>query len=170
MRNKTHGSGEYSISDFMSIGEEVILERGVMVFHPEHIRIGDNVYVGHNTILKGYYKNMMVIGDHTWIGQQCFLHSGGGLRIGVSVGIGPKVTVLTSQHHAPDRNVPVYLSPIDFSEVVLENGCDIGAGSIILPGVTVGEGAIIGAGSVVKYSVPAYEIWAGVPASRIGVR
>lgn len=112
----------------------------------------------------------MVIGDHTWIGQQCFLHSVGGLRIDKAVGIGPKVTILTSQHQALDRDVPIYFSPLEFAEVVLEDGCDIGAGAIILPGVRVGEGAIIGAGAVVTCDVPPYEIWAGVPARKIRTR
>ena len=168
--NRTHGSGEFDPEDFRRLGKNVVFERGVMVFHPENIEIGENVYIGHYTILKGYYKNEMTIGDHTWIGAQCFLHSAGGLRIGRAVGIGPKVTILTSQHHTPERSIPVYFSPIEFSEVTLDDGCDIGAGAIILPGTKIGEGAIIGAGAVVTNSIPAYEIWAGVPARKIGIR
>jgi len=168
--NRTHGSGEFDPKDFRRLGKNVVFERGVMVFHPENIEIGENVYIGHYTILKGYYKNEMTLGDHTWIGAQCFLHSAGGLRIGRAVGVGPRVTILTSHHQTPDRSLPVYFSPIEFSEVTLDDGCDIGAGAIILPGTKIGEGAIIGAGAVVTNSVPAYEIWAGVPARKIGVR
>jgi len=168
--NKSHGTGEFKPEDFRRLGKGVIFEKGVLVFYPENIEIGGNVYVGHYTILKGYYKNTMVIGDHTWIGQQCFLHSAGGLRIGKAVGIGPKVIILTSQHEALDRDLPVYFTPLKFAEVVLEDGCDIGAGAIILPGVRIGEGAIVGAGSVVTCDVPPYEIWAGVPARRIRAR
>ena len=168
--NRSHGTGDFKPEDFKRLGKGVVFEKGVLVFHPENIEIGDNVYVGHYTILKGYHKNLMVIGDHTWIGQQCFLHSAGGLRIGKAVGIGPRVTILTSQHRALDRDLPVYFSPLEFAEVVLEDGCDIGAGTIILPGVKVGEGAIIGAGAVVTCDIPPYEIWAGVPARKIGER
>ncbi len=168
--NKSHGSGEFNPNDFNRLGKNVVFEKGVLVFHPENIEIGDNVYIGHYTILKGYHKNLMIIGDHTWIGQQCFLHSGGGLRIGKAVGIGPKVTILTSQHQALARDVPVYFTPLEFAEVVLEDGCDIGAGAIILPGVRIGEGAIIGAGAVVTCDIPPYEIWAGVPARRMRAR
>ncbi|MEM2001616.1 MAG: acyltransferase [Thermoproteota archaeon] len=168
--NKSHGSGEFEPQDFRRLGKGVVFERGVLVFHPENIEIGDNVYIGHYTILKGYYKNLMIIGDHTWIGPQCFLHSAGGLRIGKAVGIGPRVIILTSQHEALDRDLPVYFTPLKFAEVVLEDGCDIGAGAIILPGVRIGEGAIIGAGSVVTRDVPPYEVWAGVPARKIRER
>ena len=167
-KNKSHGTGEFKLEEFRKLGQNVIFEKGVLVFHPENIEIGDNVYVGHYTILKGYYKNLMVIGEHTWIGQQCFLHSAGGLRIGRAVGIGPKVTILTSQHQALHRDIPVYFSPLEFAEVVIEDGCDIGAGAIILPGVKIGEGAIIGAGAVVVCDIPPFEVWAGVPAR--GVR
>lgn len=168
--NKSHGSGEFKKEDFKRLGKNVVFEKGVLVFHPENIEIGDNVYIGHYTILKGYYKNLMLIGDHTWIGQQCFLHSAGGLRIGKAVGIGPKVIILTSQHEALDRDLPVYLTPLKLGEVVLEDGCDIGAGAIILPGVKIGEGSIIGAGSVVTRDIPPYEVWAGVPARKIRER
>ena len=136
--NKSHGTGEFKFEDFRRLGKKVTFEKGVLVFHPENIEIGDNVYVGHCTMLKGYYKNQMVIGDHTWIGAQCFLHSAGGLRIGQAVGIGPKVTILTSQHQNIDREIPIYFSPLEFAEVWLGDGCDIGAGAIILPGVNVG--------------------------------
>lgn len=168
--NVSHGTGEFKPQDFRHLGKNVIFEKGVLVFHPENIEIGDNVYIGHYTILKGYYKNLMIIGDHTWIGQHCFLHSAGGLRIGKAVGIGPGVIILTSQHEALERDIPVYFTPLKFAEVILEDGCDIGAGAIILPGVRIGEGAIVGAGSVVTRDIPAYEVWAGVPARRIRAR
>lgn len=112
----------------------------------------------------------MKIGDHSWIGQGCFLHGAGGLTIGKAVGIGPGVIILTSQHKDINKEIPVYFSPLEFAEVVLEDGCDIGAGSIILPGVRIGEGAIVGAGSVVTKDVGSYEVWAGVPAKKLRSR
>ena len=169
-RQRSHGSGGFRPEQFRKLGENVIFEKGVLVFHPENIEIGDNVYIGHYTILKGYYKNLMVIGDHTWIGQQCFLHSAGGLYIGRGVGIGPRVVILTSQHKPTELDVPVYFQPLEFAEVILEDGCDIGAGAIILPGVKIGKGAIIGAGAVVTRDVPPFEVWIGVPARKLRER
>lgn len=168
--NRSHGSGKFRLKDFRKLGKGVVFEKGVLVFHPENIEIGDNVYIGHYTILKGYYKNIMKIGDHSWIGQGCFLHGAGGLTIGKAVGIGPGVIILTSQHKDINKEIPVYFSPLEFAEVVLEDGCDIGAGSIILPGVRIGEGAIVGAGSVVTKDVGSYEVWAGVPAKKLRSR
>lgn len=158
------------MEDFGRIGDHVVLEPGVLVFHAENIEIGRNVYIGHRTMLKGYHLNRMVIGDDSWIGQDCFLHSAGGIAIGRSVGVGPRVCILTSQHRPSDPREPVLHSPVEFAPVVLEDGCDIGVNATILPGVTIGRGAIVGAGAVVNRSVPPYEVWGGVPARRIGDR
>lgn len=162
--HKSHGYGDFEKHDFKMVGKDVIFERGVLIFHPENIEIGNNVYVGHNTILKGYYNNMMTIDDHSWIGQNCFIHSAGGITIGKGVGVGPMVKILTSQHTGDDTKIPVLFTKLNKKEVILEDGCDIGVGSIILPGVIVGEGAIVGAGSVVTKDVEPYTVVAGVPA------
>jgi acetyltransferase-like isoleucine patch superfamily enzyme len=167
---QSHGSGELIPSNISKLGENVIFENGVMVFHSENIEIGDNVYIGHNTILKAYYKNKLIIGSNTWIGQDCFFHSGGGITIGKGVGIGPKVNILTSQHRPHSKTEPVLFSNIEFEQVFLEDGCDIGVNSTILPGVTIGEGAIVAAGALVNKNVPPFEIWGGVPAKKISDR
>jgi len=149
----------------------VVFEPGVLVFHPEHVEIGDDVYVGHYAILKGYFQNRLVVGARSWIGQQCFLHAGGGIRIGERVGLGPGVKILTSTHRLPeDASVPIMDGAIDFAPVVVEDGADVGVGAILMPGVTVGRGAQIGAGAVVTRDVPAGAIVAGVPARIIGQR
>ena len=168
---RSHGTGSFSPDDLRRCGPGVIFEPGVLVFHPENIEIDEDVYVGHQAILKGYYKNRLVIGARSWIGQQCFFHAAGGIRIGVRVGIGPGAKILTSSHQLPaDRDVPIMDGELVLSPVVLEDGCDIGVGAIVLPGVTVGRGAQIGAGAVVTHDVPALAIAAGVPARVIGSR
>jgi len=167
---RSHGTGEFRPEQFASLGSGVVIEPGVLVFHPEAISLGDNVYVGHNAILKGYHRNTMVIGRDTWIGQGAFLHSAGGITIGKAVGIGPMVKLLTSQHSADDVRVPVLYTPLDFAPVVIEDGADLGVGSIILPGVRIGAGAIVGAGAVVTHDVAPYTVVAGVPAKVIRER
>jgi acetyltransferase-like isoleucine patch superfamily enzyme len=69
---QSHGTGEFQRTDFCALGEGVVFEAGVLVFHPANIEIGKHVYIGHYTILKGYYKNKMVIGEGTWIGNNAF--------------------------------------------------------------------------------------------------
>ncbi|MER2600492.1 MAG: acyltransferase [Caldilineales bacterium] len=166
----SHGSGTFEPSQFARLGRGVVFEPGVLVFHPEQIEIGDDVYIGHQTILKGYYKNRLVIGRGVWIGQQCFLHSAGGLTIGDHVGIGPAVKIITSYHAEAGRATPILHSRIEFAPVVIEADSDIGVGAVILPGVTIGRGAQIGAGAVVTADVPPYAVAAGVPARVLRLR
>ena len=141
------------------------IESGVLVVHPENILIGKNVYIGANVILEAYHKNKMIIMDNTWIGAGCFFHSAGGIVIGRSVGFGPGVKILTSEHTGVPAIDPVIETELWFDSVEIGDGADIGAGAIILPGVKIGEGSVIGAGSVVTKGIhiPAYTVWAGNP-------
>jgi acetyltransferase-like isoleucine patch superfamily enzyme len=164
MRNRTHGSGAFQPDQLAALGPDCVFEAGVLIFHPENVHLGTNVYLGHYAILKGYYKNRLEIGAESWIGQQCVLHAAGGLRIGRRVGIGPGVKILTSSHGEAGRGVPIFEAPLELAPVVIEDGADVGVGAIVLPGVTIGAGAQIGAGAVVTRDVPAYAVAAGSPA------
>lgn len=164
MRHRSHGDGSFSADQFARCGPDCVFETGVLVFHPENIELGTNVYVGHYAILKGYYENKMRIGDETWIGQQAFLHGAGGIDIGARVGIGPGVRIITSFHREAGRHVPILSSPIELAPVVIEDHCDLGVGAIVLPGVRIGRGTQIGAGAVVAQDVPPYSVAVGVPA------
>lgn len=167
---KSEGPGNFDKNKLKKCGENVVIEEGVRIFHPENIIIGDNVYIGHNTILKGYYKSLMIIGSNSWIGQGCFLHSAGGLRIGDGVGIGPMVKITTSTHKELGRDNSILFSELDFKEVIIEENCNIGIGAIILPGIVIGKGAKVGAGAVVTKNVNEYTVVAGVPAKVIRKR
>lgn len=169
-QHSSHGNGHFVIDDLASCGTDCIFESGVMVFHPENIHLGNGIYIGHQTILKGYYKNQMCIGDHSWIGQQCFLHSAGGISIGKHVGIGPGVRIISSQHLDKGRDTPLLFSEISFAPVRIGDDADLGIGACILPGVSIGKGALIGAGAVVSRDIPDYAVAAGVPAKVIRMR
>jgi acetyltransferase-like isoleucine patch superfamily enzyme len=160
----SHGTGEFAPTDLKRLGDGTVFEAGVRIWHPETVEIGAGVYVGHDTMLKGYYRSGMVIGDGSWIGQQCFFHSAGAIWIGENVGIGPGVKILTSTHRLDQLDRPILHADIEFKAVTIQDGADIGAGAILLPGVTVGTGAQVAAGAVVTESVPPLGIVAGVPA------
>jgi len=173
---ESHGNGKINDKGFFNsdslkiLGEKTVLEEGVLLFHPENISIHDNVYIGHNTILKGYYKNEMVIGEGTWIGQQCFFHSAGGIQIGKNIGIGPGVKILTSYHKDTDVSIPILHEKLKFRPVIIEDNADLGVNSIIMPGVTIRKGTQVGAGAVVTKDFPEYSVIAGVPAKLIRIR
>jgi acetyltransferase-like isoleucine patch superfamily enzyme len=140
------------------------MEDDVLVFHPDRVSIGEGVYVGHRAILKGYHEHELVIDDGSWIGELCYMNAAGGVRIGRDVGIGPGVTIISSVHAEEGRGVPILHARLEFAPVVVEDDADLGVGSIVLPGVTIGRGAQVGAGAVVTTDVPPYSVVAGVPA------
>jgi len=171
---RSHGTGQFSRPALGSCPDSVVIEDGALIFHPENVFFAADVYVGHYAILKGYYKNQLRIGRGTWIGQGAFLHAAAGIEIGQQVGIGPKAMVLTSAHELPSAAapppaeipipIPILERPLRFAPVRLLDGCDLGVGAIILPGVTVGAYAQVGAGAVVTADVPPRAIVAGNPA------
>jgi len=106
------------------------------------------------------------IGSRTNINPRCLIDSRGGtVRIGNFVDIAPEVMIWTLEH---DPNDP------DFGakggDVVIEDFAWIASRAIILPGITIGTGAVIAAGAVVTRDVPEFAIAAGVPAKVIGHR
>ena len=164
MPPRSHGTGRFRVEDLAACGEGCVLEEGCLIFHPERVFLGRDVYVGHLAMLKGYYKSDLRVGDGTWIGQGAFLHSAGGITIGANVGIGPGVHVLTSVHREAGRAIPILHAPLDFAPVVIEDDADLGVGAIVLPGVTIGRGAQVGAGAEVTRDVAPYSVVAGNPA------
>lgn len=164
---KSHGDG-LPPWEFRSLGAGVVFESGVLVFHPENISIGDDVYVGHYTIIKGYFNNEMTIGRGTWIGQQCFLHSAGGITIGDHVGIGPGVRIITSLHDVQSQaHLPILHRPLKFAPVCIGRGSDLGVNAVIMPGVELGQNVQVAAGAVVTKSFSDNSLIAGVPARHL---
>lgn len=156
-----------------SRGAHSLIETSVLFFNHELIDVGDEGYIGHRTILKGYPKNggKIQIGNRVWIGESCYFNGAGGIVIEDGVGIGPGVYILTSSHEFDQEiHEEVMRNPLSFKPVRICVGADIGFGSKILPGVTIGRCSVIGAGSVVTKDVPAFEVWAGNPAKLMRVR
>jgi maltose O-acetyltransferase len=107
----------------------------------------------------------ITIGRRTVINQQCCLDGRGGLSIGNNVDISPGVWILTDSHDMHDPFFREVLAPVTIGDHAW-----IGSRALILPGVTVGEGAVIAAGAVVTSNVAPFAVVAGVPARPIGTR
>lgn len=161
---KTHGTGRFAPEQLGALGRGCVLEEGILVFNPAQVFLGDDVYVGHRTMLKGDTRGDLRIENGAWIGQDCYFHGAGGIRIGARAGIGPRVMMITSTHEETAPPAVILDAPLAFGAIYVGDGADIGIGSIILPGVSVGAGAQIGAGAVVTADVPAGAVAFGVPA------
>lgn len=138
----------------VSIGSECLLERDIFFKFdgPWHsgpsILIRDRVFLGRGCEFN--IQNGIEIGDNGLIGSGCkFIDHDHGIAINIPMNA-----------QACSRCAPIKIEPDVW----------LGDNVIILSGVTIGAGAIIGAGAVVSHSVPKNEIWAGVPARRIGLR
>lgn len=105
------------------------------------------------------------IGLNTTVNAHCRLDARGGLTIGDNVSISESVLILTADHDVQSVLFDGRTSPVSIGDFVF-----IGTRAMILPGVTLGDGCVVAAGSVVTNNVPAFAIVAGIPAKRIGNR
>jgi galactoside O-acetyltransferase len=154
-------------------GPGVSLEDGVLLSSPGRISLGDGASIGRGAALRantnaspgirlsaqaslkdGVILNAntgsITIGERSWLGPYCVIYGNGGVDIGLDV---------------PMMNQPLRLAPVR-----IEDDVWIGARCTLLPGITVGRGAIVGAGSVVTRDVAPWAIVGGVPARVVGQR
>ncbi|MBZ4646265.1 MAG: galactoside O-acetyltransferase [Clostridia bacterium] len=126
-----------------------------------NVWIDDRVYFGNGCNRK--VGNNSGLGSNAQIGRYT--------TIGDDVMMGPNVTIITRNHKYQDINVPMRLQGYqDYEPVIIEDDVWIGRQVIILPGVHIGKGSIIGAGSVVTKNVDPYSVVGGTPARLINKR
>lgn len=144
-----HGADGLVLGRDCLIGKGTVLATGDALNGFGSLSIGARTYVGEYNNLRASAGGDVVIGDDCLISQFC--------------------TVVGANHDTA-ANVTMSLVPGIGEGVRVGNGVWVGAGAALLPGVTVGEGAVIGANAVVTKPVPAFEIWGGNPARKIGER
>lgn len=127
------------------------------------IKLSQYVLVDKAVLLRAY-GGKIYIGKNSTLGPYTCLYGGGELFIGSNVRLGPRVCIVASNHRFDQSNIPIYLQGMESKGINISNNVWIGAGAIILDGVSIGEGSVIGAGSVVTKSVQSYSVVAGVPA------
>jgi acetyltransferase-like isoleucine patch superfamily enzyme len=111
-------------------------------------------------------RNGVRIGRNTLINRRCTIDLRCGLTIGENVSISPEVMIVAASH---DVNDPQFAS-IPHPPVTIEDHAFVGTRAMILPGVTIGRGAVVVAGAQVSKDVPPMTIVAGSPARPIGMR
>jgi acetyltransferase-like isoleucine patch superfamily enzyme len=144
-------------------GNGVRIGSGVGFKHLETFEIGNGVFIGAQAYIQGRFDGVCVIGNHVWIGPQSYFDARC-LIIEDYVGWGPGAKVLGSAHTGLPIDVPIVQTDLVIKKVQIGAWADIGTNAVILPGVTIGKGSIVGAGSVVTRDVAPFSIVAGVPA------
>lgn len=112
-----------------------------------YIEMGENVFIGH--ACEFVCNTKIVIGNNCLIASRCTLNDTG---------------------HEYDRKTIIKSQPVTCKEIIIQDDVWIGTSCVILQGVTIGQGAVVAAGSVVNKSIPPYEVWAGIPARFIKIR
>lgn len=120
-------------------------------------RVGNGVVIKPGVRVK--YPWRLVVGDDCWLGEDCWIDNLADVALGHDACLSQGSYLCTGNHDWSDAAFGLMAQPIR-----IEAGAWIGARSVVCPGVTVGEGAIAAAGSVVNRNVPAHEIHAGNPA------
>jgi len=110
------------------------------------------------------------IGDDVSIASNVLLIARGGIKIGDRSMIGHGSKLVSASHNIPPDRKPIRFSGAYLKEILIGNDVWIGVQSVILPGVTVGEGAIVAAGAVATKDVEPFTVVGGVPARLIRVR
>jgi acetyltransferase-like isoleucine patch superfamily enzyme len=155
---------------YIIAGRNLILEDNTYInaISEEGIKFGDNVSIGRNSIIIGSAiiaeKGVGIrIGNDTGINAGAYLGGQGGIEIGNNVIVGPGVKIFSENHNFSEANILIKNQGVNREKVIIGNNCWIGAGVIILAGVTIGEGCVVAAGSVVTKSFPSNVIIAGIP-------
>ena len=112
----------------------------------------------------------LTVGDDVDLAKDVLITTSGGVVIGDRTLIGYRTQILSSNHSIPPIGQPFPISGDAHKPILIENDVWIGANCIITAGVTIGEGAVIAAGSVVTKDVPKNAIFGGVPAKLIKMR
>jgi acetyltransferase-like isoleucine patch superfamily enzyme len=120
-----------------------------------NISLGVEMWAGSN----------LSMGQRSTIGQRCYIDARGGIRVEPDVSISREVCVLTAEHEPDSPDFEARLAPVRF-----ERRAWIGTRAVVLPGVCIGEAAVVAAGAVVRRDVAPYTIVAGVPAKVLGKR
>lgn len=126
------------------------------------LKIGKGSSIHLSTYLN---RNDIIIGKNSVVNRKCYLDGRGGVLVGDNVSISPEVNLITASHDPNDPEFK-YIT----GKIIIEDYVWIGTKAIILPGVKIGKGAVVAAGSIVNKNIDPYTIVGGVPAKIIGTR
>lgn len=156
---------------FAAVGREVQISRFCRIYGAARMRLGDRVRIDDFAILTGDIS----IGSHVHVAAHAALHGGAGITLDDFSGISARVTIYSvtddfSGASLTSPQVPDDYRAVEAAPVRLGRHVIIGAGSVILPGCQAGDGAAVGAMSLVKGDLAAWSIYHGIPARRQGER
>jgi maltose O-acetyltransferase len=151
---------------WLPISQRSRLAKSLRVFWARKmIRCGNAVNIEKNA----YFTPGLSLGDNSGIGIDCEVY--GPVTIGKNVMMGPEVVIYTSGHKFDRTDIPmIEQGSTDAEPVTIGDDVWIGRRVMIMPGVTIGNGCVIGAGAVATKDIPTYSVAGGVPARVLKTR
>ncbi|MES2139028.1 MAG: DapH/DapD/GlmU-related protein [Bacteroidota bacterium] len=162
LNGATIGKNTYISISSKIVGGKIIIGKDCRILEQVRIKaseliVGDSVIISSGCMFTG--KSRLSIGDKTYIGKKARIDLSREVKIGNDVGFGENSIIWTHGYFPPaDEGYPVTYAPVS-----IEDRAWVSTGIIVLPGVTIGRKAIIGAGSVITKTVPEGMIVAGNP-------
>lgn len=168
MINSFYRNGELSKLGLKSFGKNVYISRKASFYWPQQISIGNDVRIDDFCVLSGEIR----IGSFVHIAAYCALYGRYRIEIEDFVSLSAKTIIYSASDDFSGEflfgpTVPEEFKNVKGGKVFLKKYSMIGAGSIIFPNVTVGEGTAVGAMSLVNNNLEAWKIYAGIPARYI---
>lgn len=156
-----------------SVGTDVVISDRCSIYGAESIRLGDRVRIDDFVVLTA--RQPVLIGSYVHLSAYAFLSGQFGIEVEDFVNVSPRATLLSgnddfSGHWLPGALIPEQLRNVTGGRIRLGRHSLVGAHTVVLPGVTFGEGAAVGALSLVKESLAPWGVYAGVPARLIRPR
>lgn len=166
--NSFYSKEELDRLGFKKIGHSVFISNKTSFYNIEMISIGDNVRIDDFCILSGKIE----LGSNIHISAYCALYGSLGIEMLDYTGLSPRCTVFSatddfSGDYLIGPMVDSKFTSVSGGKVLINRYSQIGAGSIILPNVIIGEGTTVGAMSLINKSLESWCIYAGVPAKKI---
>lgn len=146
------------------------IHKSVIIWGRDNLKIENTSGIYEYAIIR-CKTNKVIIGNHCQIGPSCVIFDGSGIEINDYVMIGPHTVLAGGNHNFNNPESPMIFSG-DYSKgkIIIEKDVWIGSNCTILDGVTIGEGSIVGANSLVSRDVEPYSIVGGYPAKLIKKR
>lgn len=153
------------------VGRNIFVRKNLMVGTPKGIFIGNNVWIGRDCRLECYESEGKLgnikLGNNSKLGHFCTILCGADVNIGNYTRLSSFVTIMSESHgNNPEKGI-YHLQELVCKEVNIGTYCWIGEKVIVMPGVSIGDWSIVGAGSLVTKDIPPYSIAVGNPAKVI---
>ena len=171
MRTSFYSQEELAGLGLKSFGEQVLISRNASIYSPECVSLGHHVRIDDFCIISG----TVTLGSYIHVSAYNGLYARYGIELEDYSGISPRCTLFSATddfggNYLIGPMVPPELTRVSGGKITIKRFCQIGAGSIIMPGVTLGEGVAVGAMSLVKTDLEPWGIYAGNPVRLIKPR